>query len=64
MVLNIFDVVSIVLEQDGVLGVKSILQVVSVEDRLELSQELERIRDAGDDIKVFVNVDLELGLDG
>ena len=64
MVLNILDVISVVLEQDGVLGVKSILQVVSVEDRLEFSQELEGVRDAGDNIKVLVNVDLELSLDG
>jgi len=64
LVLNILDVISVVLEQDGVLGVKSILQVVSVEDRLEFSQELEGVRDAGDNIKVLVNVDLELSLDG
>ena len=64
MVLNIFDIISVVLEEDGVLGVKSILQVVSMEDRLEFSQELEGIRDAGDNIKVLVNVDLELSLDG
>lgn len=64
MVLNILDIISVVLEQDGVLGVKSILQVVSVEDRLEFSQELEGVRDAGDNIKVLVNVDLELSLDG
>jgi len=35
-----------------------------MEDRLEFSQELEGIRDAGDNIKVLVNVDLELSLDG
>jgi len=64
LVLNILDIISVVLEQDGVLGVKSILQVVSVEDRLEFSQELEGVRDAGDNIKVLVNVDLELSLDG
>ena len=64
MVLNVLDIISVVLEEDGVLGVKSILQVVSVEDRLEFSQELEGIRDAGDNIKVLVNVDLELSLDG
>lgn len=64
MVLNVLDIISVVLEEDGVLGVKSILQVVSMEDRLEFSQELEGIRDAGDNIKVLVNVDLELSLDG
>jgi len=64
LVLNILDIISVVLEQDGVLGVKSILQVVSVEDRLEFSQELEGVRDACDNIKVLVNVDLELSLDG
>jgi hypothetical protein len=35
-----------------------------MEDRLEFSQELEGIRDAGDNIKVLVNVNLELSLDG
>jgi hypothetical protein len=64
LVLNILDIITVVLEEDGVLGVKSILQVVSVEDRLEFSQELEGVRDAGDNIKVLVNVDLELSLDG
>lgn len=64
MVLNIFDIISVVLEEDRVLRVKTIFQVISMEDRLEFSQELEGIRDACDNIKVLVNVDLELSLDG
>ena len=57
------DLKAIVVEQDGVLGVQSVLQVVSVENGLELSQEFQRVLDIGDDLKVLVNVVLKLGFD-
>lgn len=57
------DLKAVVVEQDGVLGVQSILQVVSVENGLELSQEFQRILDIGDYLKVLVNVVLELSFD-
>ena len=41
LILDGVDLKTIVVEQDGVLGVKSVLQVVSVEDCLELLEELE-----------------------
>ena len=63
LVLNLMDLKAVVVEQDGVLGVQSILQVVSVENGLELSQEFQRILDIGDYLKVLVNVVLELSFD-
>lgn len=57
------DLKAIVVEQDGVLGVQSVLQVVSVENGLELSQEFQRVLDIGDDLKVLVNVVLKLSFD-
>lgn len=57
------DLKAIVVEQDGVLGVQSVLQVVSVENGLELSQEFQRVLDVGDDLEVLVNVVLELSFD-
>ena len=63
LLLNITDLFSIVMEQDGVLGVKTISEVLSVEDRLELSQELKGVLNAGDNFKVSINVVLEISLD-
>lgn len=57
------DLKAIVVEQDGVLGVQSVLQVVSVENGLELSQEFQRVLDVGDDLEVLVNVVLKLSFD-
>ena len=50
------------MEKDGVLCSKaiwSILEVFSLEDCLELSEEFQRIVDAGDNFEVLVNVFLE-----
>jgi hypothetical protein len=55
---------TVVLEQDGVFGVQSVLQVISVEDTLELSKEVQGSLDVSDDLEVLVNVLLELSLDG
>ena len=52
---------TVVLEQDGVLGVQTVLQVISVEDTLEFSKEVQRSLDVGDNFKVLVDVLLELG---
>jgi hypothetical protein len=62
LVLDLMDLQSIVMEQDVVLGVKSILQIISVEDRLELSEELQGVFDAGNDLEVLIDVVLELSL--
>lgn len=64
LVLNLVNLQSVVVEEDGVLGVQAVSEVVSVEDRLELSEKLQRIFDAGDDLEVLVDVVLQLGLDG
>jgi hypothetical protein len=53
---------SIVLEQDGIFGVQSILQVVSVENTLEFSEKIQRSLGASDNLEVLVNVLLELSL--
>jgi len=55
---------TVVLEQDGVFGVQSILQVVSVENTLEFSKEVQRSLDVSDNLEVLVNVLLELGFNG
>jgi len=62
LVLYGVDLESIVVEQDSVLGVKTILEVVSVEDGLELLEELQRIFNTGDVLKVLVDVSLEFSL--
>jgi len=49
-------------EKDSVLRAESVLQVISVKNRLELSQEFQGIFDAGDHLEVFVDVFLEIGL--
>ena len=50
------------MEQDVVLGVETIAEVISVEDRFELSKKLKRVLNAGDDLEVLVNVVLKLSL--
>jgi len=64
LVLNRLNFSSIVMEKDGILCSKaiwSILEVFSFEDCLELSEEFQRIFDAGDNLEVLVNVSLEFG---
>jgi hypothetical protein len=63
LLLDITDLFSIVVEQDSVLGVEAISEVFSMEDRFELSQELQGVLDAGDNFKVSINVVLEISLD-
>ena len=53
---------TVVLEQDGVFGVQSVLQVISVEDTLEFSKEVQGSLDVSDDLEVLVNVLLEFSL--
>jgi len=53
---------TIVLEQDGVFGVQSILQVISVEDTLEFSKEVQGSLDVSDNLEVFINILLKLSL--
>ena len=55
---------TIVLEQDGVFGVQSVLQVISVEDTLEFSKEVQGSLDVSDNLEVLVNVLLEFSLNG
>ena len=64
LILDLVNFDTIVLEQDGVFGVQSVLQVISVEDTLELSKEVQGSLDVSDDLEVLVNVLLELSLDG
>lgn len=63
LIFDMVDLKAIVVEQDVVLGVKTILEIVSVQDGLELSEKLERVLNAGDDLEVLVDVALEIGLD-
>ena len=63
LVLNRLNLSSIVMEKNGVLGCETIgatLKVFSFENGFELSEELKRVFNAGDNLKVFVNVALEL----
>lgn len=62
LLLNSVDLGSVLSEQDSVLGVQAILQVVSMEDRFELSEKLEGVFNGGDLLEVLVNVVLELDL--
>ena len=62
MVLNVFDFKTVVLEQDSVFRVETGLEILSVEDRLEFSQELKRLINVGAVLKVFVDVVLEFRL--
>lgn len=62
LIFDVVDLKTIVVEQDIVLGVKTILEIVSMQDRLELSEKLERVLNACDDLEVLVNVLLELSL--
>jgi hypothetical protein len=62
LILDGVDLETIVVEQDSVLRVKTILEVVSVEDGLELLKELQRIFNTGDILKVLVDVSLKLSL--
>ena len=55
---------TVVLEQDGIFGVQSILQVISVENTLEFSKEVQRSLDVSDNLEVLVNVLLELSFNG
>jgi hypothetical protein len=64
LVLDVVDLESVVVEQDVVLRVEAVSEVVSVKDRLELSEELEGVLNAGDDLEVLVDVVLKLSLDG
>jgi hypothetical protein len=54
------DLNSVVLEQNGVFGVQAVLQVISMENALEFSKEVQRSLNVGNDLKVLVNVLLEL----
>ena len=64
LLLDVLDIVAVVLEQDRILGVETVLEVVSVQDRLELSQKFKGIRDACDVVEILVDVELELSLNG
>jgi len=55
---------TIVLEQNGIFGVQSILQVISVEDTLEFSKEVQRSLNVSDNLKVLVDILLELSFNG
>jgi hypothetical protein len=55
---------TVVLEQDGIFGVQSILQVISVENTLEFSKEVQGSLDVSDNLEVLVNVLLELSFNG
>jgi ribosome maturation factor RimP len=64
LILDLVNFDTIVLEQDGVFGVQSVLQVISVEDTLEFSKEVQRSLDVSDNLEVLVNVLLELSFNG
>jgi hypothetical protein len=62
LILDLVNFDTIVLEQDRVFGVQSILQVISVKDTLEFSKEVQGSLDVSDNLEVLVNVLLELSL--
>lgn len=62
LILDLVNFDTIVLEQDGVFGVQSVLQVISVEDTLEFSKEVQGSLDVSDNLEVLVNVLLEFSL--
>ena len=64
LILDLVNFDTIVLEQDGVFGVQSVLQVISVEDTLEFSKEVQGSLDVSDNLEVLVNVLLEFSLNG
>lgn len=59
LVLNVFDFKAVVLEENGVLGVETRFQVLSMEDSLELSEELKGLFDVGDVFEVLIDVVVE-----
>jgi hypothetical protein len=61
-VLDLADLVRVVVEQQGVLLLKVVAEVVTLQDTVELAQELERILDVGDVLEVRVDVVLQLSL--
>lgn len=61
LILDLIDLEAVVMEEDSVFGVHTVSQVVALENGLELSEELQRIFDACDNLEVFVNVPLEFG---
>jgi len=64
LVLDLVNLNTIVLEQNGIFGVQSILQVISVEDTLEFSKEVQRSLNVSDNLKVLVDILLELSFNG
>lgn len=62
--LNLVDLLTIVGEQELILGVQRSGQVLSVEDRLKLPEELEGIIDRHGSLEFLVDVSLEISLDG
>jgi hypothetical protein len=64
LILDLVNLNTVVLEQDGVFGVQSILQVVSMENTLEFSKQVQRSLDVSDNLEVLVDVLLELGFNG
>ena len=62
LILDLVNFDTIVLEQDRVFGVQSILQVISVKDTLEFSKEVQGSLDVSDNLEVLVNVLLKLSL--
>lgn len=63
LIFNLGNFHAVVVEQEGILGVEAVFEIVSVEDSFELSQELKRVFNRSDVLKVLVNVNLELSLD-
>jgi hypothetical protein len=64
LVLNLVDLQTIVVEEDGILRVNAVAEVITLKDSLELSEELEGIFNAGNHFEVFIDVALELCLHG
>jgi len=64
LVLDLVNLNTIVLEQNGIFGVQSILQVISVKDTLEFSKEVQRSLNVSDNLKVLVDILLELSFNG
>lgn len=59
LVLNLSDLRLVVLEQNCILGMQVVLEVVSVQNCLELSQQLKTVFDVGNHFEVLVDVLLQ-----
>jgi hypothetical protein len=59
LIFNLVNLKTIVVEENSVLRINAIAKIISLEDSLELSKQLERVFNTGDDFEILVNITLE-----